>query len=234
MTETPDTVVYFAASKQHVKIGFTRNVKTRFQSLQTGSPDELTLLGFVPGDADLEAAIHGRLSKFHYRGEWFLDCEDVRTEINGLCGRNVFEAQPAPPPAPLEAEPEVSAFEAGSLVLEDARDRMTEFIQYCNGGDHPEGCLIVVLPMPHRHLVLAAMKYAQRGFVDNRDDYLYLLDDPEMQIVAFKKALAFAEQLECHVEMICGSEYQELLAKWPRQPRRDPQFETNFRTEGRR
>lgn len=228
MTEKPDTVVYFAAAREHVKIGFTRNIKTRFQTLQTASAEKLTLLGYVPGDAELEAAIHGKLSKYRSRGEWFLDCDYVRAEINGLCGRNVFERQPAPVPPPSPPEVKLSEYETGVIMLEEARDRMTDFVTYCNGGDHPEGCLLLMLPMPRRHLIIAAMKYAQKGFVENRDDFLHTLDDPDFQIIAFKKALAFAEQLECHVEMICGSDYKELLNSWPREPRRDPQFETSF------
>lgn len=54
-----------------VKFGRAINVKSRFSSIQTGSPVKLVLLGsvFVPGDVETE--IHTYLKDHKSHGEWF-------------------------------------------------------------------------------------------------------------------------------------------------------------------
>ena len=66
--------VYFlhAPEVDRIKIGFSsRDVGSRVQSLQTGSPVKLELLGTIVGDVQDEGALHQRWAKARIRGEWF-------------------------------------------------------------------------------------------------------------------------------------------------------------------
>lgn len=68
-------VVYFLShgTDGPVKIGFTggRDPLPRIRQLQTGSPEELNLLGAVEAYASTEQAIHAFLNTHNVRGEWF-------------------------------------------------------------------------------------------------------------------------------------------------------------------
>ncbi len=69
-----DPKVYFILSVelQRIKIGFTKNNPvTRLRAAQTGSADELRLLGWMARDRDLENAIHDRFAAIQVRDEWF-------------------------------------------------------------------------------------------------------------------------------------------------------------------
>lgn len=56
----------------HIKIGFTeQEIGDRMSALQTGSPVGLVLLLTMPGDQDVEDALHQRFDSLHLRGEWF-------------------------------------------------------------------------------------------------------------------------------------------------------------------
>lgn len=54
-----------------VKIGFTTNMAQRFALLQTGSPANLTIIGFWPGTFTDEKAIHKQFSDKQACGEYF-------------------------------------------------------------------------------------------------------------------------------------------------------------------
>lgn len=68
-------VVYFVGARTSgpVKVGFTtdRIVLSRLSQLQTGSHEELVVLGKVDADPTVERAIHNLLSSHAVRGEWF-------------------------------------------------------------------------------------------------------------------------------------------------------------------
>ena len=78
-----------AVGTDYIKFGYTqdRSIKSRLDTLQTGSPYELQPLAFGPGDRTTEALIHMRLRRAnaHHRGEWFMDCKEAQAvmwEIN--------------------------------------------------------------------------------------------------------------------------------------------------------
>ncbi|MEK6664225.1 MAG: GIY-YIG nuclease family protein [Pseudomonadota bacterium] len=68
-------VVYFIGARTSgpVKVGFTtdRFVSSRLSNLQTGSHEELVVLGQVEAGPTVERAIHNLLSSHAVRGEWF-------------------------------------------------------------------------------------------------------------------------------------------------------------------
>jgi hypothetical protein len=62
------------------KIGFTcSNPETRRAAIQHTNPNEIVILqAWFFGDCKvMEKMIHGKLSKFHHRGEWF-KCESMQ------------------------------------------------------------------------------------------------------------------------------------------------------------
>jgi len=100
--------VYFIAENENenydslrVKIGRSANVRVRLRTLQTGSPYDLKLMGWIESDSDtqLELTLHERYSDRRVRLEWFvLQPEDVLHELksHGVCGyiateSNTFE-----------------------------------------------------------------------------------------------------------------------------------------------
>ena len=64
-------VYYIGASDGPVKVGITTSIKRRLAELQTGSPQQLHLLGWVRGDAQVEQQLHAALKPHQIRGEWF-------------------------------------------------------------------------------------------------------------------------------------------------------------------
>ena len=83
--------VYFIAENENddhnslrVKIGRSRDINVRLRALQTGSPYELKLMGWIESgnDKGLESELHERYSEQHIHLEWFyLDPEDVLEEL---------------------------------------------------------------------------------------------------------------------------------------------------------
>lgn len=68
-------VVYFVGGRASgpVKVGFTtdRSAASRLSQLQTGSHEELVILGRVEAGPAVERAIHNLLGSHAVRGEWF-------------------------------------------------------------------------------------------------------------------------------------------------------------------
>jgi hypothetical protein len=66
-------VIYFirAVNSGTIKIGVSNDPKRRLESMQTGSPEPLELLGILPGGVDEERRLHGRFKAYRIHGEWF-------------------------------------------------------------------------------------------------------------------------------------------------------------------
>jgi hypothetical protein len=81
--------VYFARIGDpyitHVKVGFTSKFpEARIQSLQTGCPYKISLLGYVYGNEGRETDIHDVLSNHRCGGEWFQWSEYVERIVRDL------------------------------------------------------------------------------------------------------------------------------------------------------
>lgn len=65
--------VYFIKDEHtgFVKIGFSDKPEHRLKSLQTSSPNKLSLVGTVAGDKELEFVLHTTFAEHKVRGEWF-------------------------------------------------------------------------------------------------------------------------------------------------------------------
>jgi hypothetical protein len=210
--------VYFVSCGPSIKIGTSVNVKSRLASLQTSTQETLALIASIPGDVKLEQSIHRDLAKYRQRGEWFLDCKEVRHAICELCGSDVFTKPPQPTPLPdirSVLEP----------ILHDKRRRLLDFASFCfEDSERNRKAKIWKLHVTKRHLIPPAIGLAQRGLAELSDVFLLGSSDmDDIQIVG--RAVASVELCECHVEIILGEDAW-FLDGWERKPRANPLFET--------
>ena len=54
-----------------IKVGFSKDPEGRRNHLQTGTPEQMTLLCCLESDRVLETAIHRQLCRYRISGEWF-------------------------------------------------------------------------------------------------------------------------------------------------------------------
>jgi len=73
-------MIYFVLCEDFVKIGKTKDIKKRLNSMQVGNPYTLELLFEIEEDILTESIIHGYFKKKgkHHRREWFI--YDLLTE----------------------------------------------------------------------------------------------------------------------------------------------------------
>ena len=77
--------IYFIATKDKIKIGYTKNsVEKRLKQLQTGNDENLVLLGYLRGESEEEKILHKQFSKYRIRhnGEWFFPADELIEYIN--------------------------------------------------------------------------------------------------------------------------------------------------------
>ena len=84
-------IVYFVACKDpeyriknpHMKIGWTADLKERMHALQTGSPVELAIMGYIETEDPkvLERYFHSLFKKDKRHGEWFDVTDAMLTRI---------------------------------------------------------------------------------------------------------------------------------------------------------
>ena len=213
------SVVYFVAGGAHIKIGTSTNFKSRLASLQTSTVEELTLIGTIPGDAELERQIHARLERYRKRGEWFLDCAEVRSHIIELCGSDVF--------ATVEKEPEPEPLGDIRVKLAEmalaAKLRLVEFSNRCfDGVERNPNSRLRKVHVTKRYMIIAVISHAARSM--ERDSDAFELDQDD-QIDAVGRMIANIEMCEAQVEIILGDDVW-FLDGWERKPRQNPLFET--------
>jgi T5orf172 domain len=91
-------MIYLIAAREPsmCKIGTARDVKSRFNALQTASPFELSLIATREGNHVLERQIHASVREWHVRGEWFRFVpEVVQTFHDAVLGLVVRTGRPA-------------------------------------------------------------------------------------------------------------------------------------------
>lgn len=76
--------VYAVQAGDAVKIGWAADPVRRLSELNVGSPATHKLLGFVVATKDQECELHGLLSRWRLRGEWFSIAGAVVNFINML------------------------------------------------------------------------------------------------------------------------------------------------------
>lgn len=93
-------MIYFihCEASKTVKIGVAGDPRKRLQELQVGCPDELCLLGFVPGSEVDEARFHKKYDHLSVRGEWFRETEELIQDILSLLGSQNLTPSPGTNP----------------------------------------------------------------------------------------------------------------------------------------
>jgi hypothetical protein len=94
-------MIYFVQpqGRPFVKIGYAeRDVGIRIDELQTANPDDLILLGTMPGSQDREICIHKRFAHLRVRGEWFHFTSEIRSFIESetVYDPRVHDTAPGP------------------------------------------------------------------------------------------------------------------------------------------
>jgi hypothetical protein len=66
-------MIYFVQDvvTKAIKIGYSSNPKKRLGGLQTATPNQLALLGVIPGGLEHEAAYHEKFEDHRLQNEWF-------------------------------------------------------------------------------------------------------------------------------------------------------------------
>jgi hypothetical protein len=94
--------VYFIADGAgHVKIGYTVDVASRLNSLQTSTAFELRVLAVLKGGAETERQLHERFAEHRVRGEWFRLVPEILDYVAGIPKPEPKPVAPLPPP-PVE------------------------------------------------------------------------------------------------------------------------------------
>ena len=95
--ENPDNKNYKLQwdEKSYVKVGISKDPQKRLTAIQLSSPINLTCLGYIPANEDIEKKIHRCLKKHHSRGEWFKYNGSVHEYIDSLYLLD-YKGQPQP------------------------------------------------------------------------------------------------------------------------------------------
>jgi hypothetical protein len=85
---TASPVIYFLRNEhQHIKIGTTRHLESRLDSLRGGYYGRLQLLATMPGGRDQERSLHERFAHLRIRGEWFHEAPELLAFVESLGGK---------------------------------------------------------------------------------------------------------------------------------------------------
>jgi hypothetical protein len=73
--------LYFFEASGRIKIGISQNVKRRKGDITRTAGFPVSEIGFIPGSFALERHVHAMLESERLEGEWFKDCDTVRSVI---------------------------------------------------------------------------------------------------------------------------------------------------------
>jgi hypothetical protein len=93
-----DGFIYFvlATRVNRVKIGYTKDMKQRFDRLQYLAPVALEVIKVWRGSFKLERQIHDRFYKYRRHGEWFELTQELLTFIESLPNKHRLRASDIP------------------------------------------------------------------------------------------------------------------------------------------
>lgn len=77
--------VYFIRSGSRVKIGRSKNVRHRLESVRVANADEVYLIGAAMGGVILERDIHWAVRSDRVRGEWFELSDNLIKVMRRVC-----------------------------------------------------------------------------------------------------------------------------------------------------
>ena len=74
-------LVYFLGWRHMVKIGFTRSLEQRLDTLRLAMPERGRLVGICWGNRIVEKALHEAFSQHRVHGEWFTKTQEIEAFI---------------------------------------------------------------------------------------------------------------------------------------------------------
>ncbi|MES2602127.1 MAG: GIY-YIG nuclease family protein [Pseudomonadota bacterium] len=139
--------VYFLEGGGRIKIGHSRDVAARVRNIATSSPIKLGLLGSVDGSHKVEKAVHRMLAEHRVKGEWFVDCPQVRAVLDLMRehGSGVIPLEPPKPPPQEETRKRYehvakeSVFRPAWLRIEVCAERYIGFSAATRATGHYSG-----------------------------------------------------------------------------------------------
>lgn len=73
--------IYFLRHADLIKIGYSSGLAKRVQTIISGSPVEVSFLGHMPGDREVEHHLHSVFESERFSGEWFVASERLLTFV---------------------------------------------------------------------------------------------------------------------------------------------------------
>lgn len=64
-------------TNKSLKIGLSSKPQQRLKNIQTANPEEVLLVSIFPGSKSDEKWLHSKFKKYHIRGEWFENSEEI-------------------------------------------------------------------------------------------------------------------------------------------------------------
>lgn len=145
--------VYFIECAGRIKIGTTKNLKSRLSALHTSSPGEIVVIATIPGDRRIERLLHAKLAAHRVKLEWFNDCVEVRAAIDeavdtyrGTFSPDVNAAPseahlPPKPNAPQSYKPWQAIDHSAATMLTSTVSTVTDrFLALARSGAAQDGC----------------------------------------------------------------------------------------------
>lgn len=90
-----NSLVYFVQGEitKLVKIGKTSGgIEDRVSTLQTGSPDKLSVIGIGFEPYITESGLHCLFDEFRQHGEWFLPAKEIIEYVENNCFKTIWSA----------------------------------------------------------------------------------------------------------------------------------------------
>lgn len=120
--------VYFVRAGDAIKIGYSKEPKSRIRRLQTSSAVDLDVLGIIDGTMDDEKSLHCQFEYLHLRGEWFQTSPELLAHIATLTGK----AAPIRPHRRSVFTPEAAAMISRLSILRTSHGANTPMGHTCS------------------------------------------------------------------------------------------------------
>lgn len=101
------TFIYFMRAGEFIKIGHSRNWRSRMADMQTGSPYTIVPLLVLIGAVKDEKKLHNRFRASHFRGEWFRPSAAITSFVKENISRCVAKSEISDIRAPKEPPMEI-------------------------------------------------------------------------------------------------------------------------------
>lgn len=97
--------IYFIRHAGLVKIGYSHDLRARISAIMRSIPsNDVTLIGYMPGDRDVEAHLHQVFAEHRFSGEWYFFAPSIVDFARLVLTEDLPPAEVAPRPAVKRTE----------------------------------------------------------------------------------------------------------------------------------